>query len=1779
MRCMQNVFWNSLLPTTIQHDKFRPVVEAICKQSKNLSVFTSNRNESPSENVKDTGDDHLLQRSYQRRRLYQRQSPNLEEHENPAADLLYNPRDTPRASQARLNVFESVTLIRDWSSGLPTTVDLAGILQSWSHIGGYDRSFDKFLLSDRLDVEFASDWGSLVDLCRCSDQGQLYRLTSLFAVLSFSGDVNMDVVRTLIAFAVSDWLKALDPPKWPSYSHFRDNHAPSADHLVQWMKPYCVPYPGDERSTLKLSLKQRKKFEQAELKHNEQVENDCKVFAQFLLEQWPCAEVTFERVVNPLLVDVFQCQKIIQPEWLRLFQNMELSLHIHQVQRVLDNIRTEKEFELPNNQVSNDATLSARDTGFPITLQSLLCKSGPSPPNKGSPVAVKRDSECINAKENDSPGKKDVCLPIISSLAKTANLSVSREIRELETIVRSTADSESTVRQQYGRDMMQSLESFKQLKRTPRQDEDPISMAKLSKEIYGARTDLRERFQQLCMALEQDDPRAKWSKGGGLWPSITPVTLLEQLRSTSTSVFGNHMKEILIAYAVSITTLQRLLRIEDAELKGNKQKLHDEQNNLGHFNWQPLEFPDWLLLEIDANILIRSDQVDVARATISPESGSNSVLQMNMGQGKTSVIMPMVATVLADAKKLLRIIVPKPLLSQTSHLLQNRLGSLLGRSVKHMPFSRKTSTSSSTTQTFFNIHKDTMASSGVIVALPEHLMSFALSGVQRLSDARIQEATQMIKIQTWMRRICRDVLDESDFTLAVRTQLIYPSGSQTTVDGHPHRWETAETLLRMVKGHLWTLQHIFPESIEVVDRASAQSAFPMVFFLRKDVEDALIVRLVSDIVKGQTSILPTREYTTSDRLTIKKFISEVRVQPAVAERIQKLFADKPSAKQKVYLLRGLLVHRILLLALKKRWNVQYGLHPGRDPIAVPYHAKGVPSNQAEWGHPDVAILFTCLSFYFGGLSLPQLRQSLENVVKSDDPSSEYDRWTQDAQDLPSSLREWSVINVRDETQLLEIWSHVRYTVVVVDYFLNNFVFPKHAKQFKTKLQESGWDLPSFSLNLQPTTTRESVSKYSQALTTGFSGTNDTRTILPLTIKQEDLRGLSHTNAEVMTYLLQARNRTYVLVADEHGRHVSELFLLHMLTRMKIRMLIDAGAQILEMDNLSLAKAWLRVDNEAPAVLYFDAENRPYVLYRYGARVPLLASPFADDLGDCLVYLDEAHTRGTDLKMPWNAKGALTLGLGQTKDHTVQAAMRLRQLATTQSVVFFAPPEAHQSILDLRQKKSKDSIDSYDVICWLLEQTCSGIEQLQPLYFSQGADFCRRTQAAIDNPDLLVDADQREAYLQALKQTEHQTLEQLYKPRLKSKSAMNGPFSPHIAAFMKELNIRRRGFQDFGNAVHGSALQEVEQEREVAYEVEAVRELQIPTYYTPLSFTGPHRDIVSFVKTGRLAAGSAGYEHAFKALGRTGLGLQYGINEEATTSKFLVSKEFRRTVNLTRANDNFLRQVHWILWSTLTETALVIIEEEAECLIPLIQDSEYSPTHLLTYAAPVTRKMLHFNDLGYYAIPALPAGWKPPTWLSIELGIFAGRLYFEFEEYRGICNFLGVEVDGAKLPNKADDAAAWSELFCEADVAADDTAVEVDSKGRQASTFTKRPLAFLQEWLAIKRKGQDFMHTPMGYVCEGKLLTESHPFFAKVENDGVAKPGTTYPTKVIGGKDTVVASDGDDIAHGDEYDEYDDWFDEGEDKDEDGMLDDDDDEKSVMDDEIDGLSAADDVADV
>jgi hypothetical protein len=1230
---------------------------------------------------------------------------------------------------------EITHLLRTKPEKFKTPANLATILSRGNTIGGYGAEYETVSLSERMRADIRENWGSLVESCRRSQSS--YSLMFLLATMAFRQNFDDGLLKGLLAFAIFSDLQPLSPLPWPSYFNFQPISNPGVEDIAKLIHPFRTPAPEDDGEELGMLLtaKQRRKMKVAKDVHEMRSDEDCRYLAKFLLAQWPCREPDVSKFPRTdLLVDITAALGVIRPEWLRLFHNRDLSVHLNQVQLILDRHRSDLEYSPPK------AIASERVFGSPSPLQGGVI------PRLGSDLLRKPfdPTSLVTATQYPSvewtplaSSPQDdrhsfVPMPNKRTISSNTRPRVSLEkaksfVDELQEIIDDLAKSKSLVRKTYARDLLQSLEAFKNL-RTPQQ----LATFLWLRDNTAAASEVIRAFVSLKASLEKPSSssmssrRIRWLQLGGLWPAITTVSLLEQLRSTANPCFGSRMRDALIGFGLAVTKLQRAMRLNDCVRAGDESRFQDEEANLGHSNWRPQDHPDWLLLEIDSNLLIRPDQVDVALATISPASGTNSVLQMNMGQGKTSCIIPMVAAAMADKKSLVRIIVPKALLQQTAQLLQSRLGRVLNRHVGHIPFSRRTATKEDRIRLYFDIHKRTLKAAGVMVCLPEHNLSFLLSGQQRILDNKVNEARPMIKVYSWLRSVCRDILDESDYTLAARTQLIYPSGPQMSVDGHPHRWQVVQALLSLVDQHLYGLESSFRQSIEVVRRPGG--GFPLIYFVRRDVENELLKRLARDITKGHGAILPVSTFDGQERTAVRDFLSTStrKLKPTTLERIRNLRPDRPQVRQTVYLVRGLLVNRILVMTLKKRWNVQYGLRPNSDPVAVPYHAKGVPSEQSEWGHPDVAILFTCLTFYYDGIGESQLRLALARVLKSDDPSTDYDKWVQASDNFPASVRAWNTINIEDDAQVRDVWKAVRYQVVVIDYFLNNFVFPQHAKQFRVKLQSSGWDIPLFSA--QPASpsagmngsaeARLSKKTRLQPLTTGFSGTNDNRTMLPLTIKQADLPTLSHTNAEVLTYLLHDRSRNCEIITNRNGGRATEHDLLNMLKSRGIRILIDAGAQILEMDNKTLAKAWLRIDGRCDAAMYFDSTNKPWVVSKFGRETPLLASPFADDLTKCLVYLDEAHTRGTDLKFPLDARGALTVGQGQSKDHTVQgvcppffisdvivltlglksAAMRLRQLGTSQSITFFIPPEVRQVIADLRAKSKPKThgIDSHDV---------------------------------------------------------------------------------------------------------------------------------------------------------------------------------------------------------------------------------------------------------------------------------------------------------------------------------------------------------------------------------------------------------------------------------------------------------------------------------------------------
>jgi hypothetical protein len=75
------------------------------------------------------------------------------------------------------------------------------------------------------------------------------------------------------------------------------------------------------------------------------------------------------------------------------------------------------------------------------------------------------------------------------------------------------------------------------------------------------------------------------------------------------------------------------------------------------------------------------------------------------------------------------------------------MGGMIGREIRHIPFSRRTKTGPEMIQLYEELHREMFESGGILLVLPEHLLSFKLSGLQRLSDGKVKEARQMPRRQ------------------------------------------------------------------------------------------------------------------------------------------------------------------------------------------------------------------------------------------------------------------------------------------------------------------------------------------------------------------------------------------------------------------------------------------------------------------------------------------------------------------------------------------------------------------------------------------------------------------------------------------------------------------------------------------------------------------------------------------------------------------------------------------------------------------------------------------------------------------------------------------------------------------------------------------------------------------------------------------------------------------------------------------------------------------------
>jgi hypothetical protein len=390
-------------------------------------------------------------------------------------------------------------------------------------------------------------------------------------------------------------------------------------------------------------------------------------------------------------------------------------------------------------------------------------------------------------------------------------------------------------------------------------------------------------------------------------------------------------------------------------------------------------------LEAESGILIREVQETIASEMRNPPQDENSVCQVNMGEGKSSVIIPMLATVLADKTRLVRIVVAKPQSTQMLQVLVSKLGGLINRRVYYLPFSRELRLSTTEAKTVQALFQECMGSRGVILAQSEHILSFKLMSIENVLIERQEAASSLLETQQFLESHSRDIIDESDENFSPHFELVYTMGSQQAIGFAPERWIIIQQILGLLSKYAGEVRERHQLSIDI--QHTSDGTFPRVRLLRDDATNMLLRFVARHVVKYGLIGLSTRTLSAEDeQVALEDYVLQPMLSPDQIHAVEGSNFWTDSTRDAILLVRGLLACGILRHILSsKRWRVNYGLDADRSPstlLAVPYRFKDGPS-RAEYSHPEVLILLTLLSHYYGGLSNDQTFHTFEHLSKSD----------------------------------------------------------------------------------------------------------------------------------------------------------------------------------------------------------------------------------------------------------------------------------------------------------------------------------------------------------------------------------------------------------------------------------------------------------------------------------------------------------------------------------------------------------------------------------------------------------------------------------------------------------------------------------------------------------------------------------------------------------------------------------------------------------------------------
>ena len=657
---MQQITWDWGLPFLSQDSSFHLAVEKIFKQTRAMKLFYSQRDYIEPESRADIHRD-LLERDLIRSSTFRVDGFGAEGFTT-RFDRIYQGRVKIGDSNRGERAFIAASLILRNDTANHSTINtsnLNSVLAS-DILGGSSVYGPKSALKSaklRFDAIWLQKPTSFLPTMWCDlhlslamSRGSYNKFDIMIwlSTAAFAESAVMDVIQTLAAFYKCSEFDSIEIPSFTELSLAKGD-APSFTGVKTYIS-YGKSFQSSPEYLITKHYGESNQQWQSRRTNAFQQSQAAAIgsFARAIHGQWPCERPTkpFDQNAETYL-ETEKAMTCVRSWYKELYDNRRFGIYLKAVCASMGRLPTVR-VSVPRLQVANSKKrVGDRNMHRSINVQRIFALEAPT-------------CECIrtlslhllNAVPDTSHGQlrlpkapKKVELRLRKRKAEGEHRAQDRLTMLCNTL---NGHAASTCEQSYVSDLQQSCDSLCSQQsdasiRTVMVDTNTVPLLK----AYLA--DCQQYFGKLNLLLANV---VKSCRDIGTTihqsPRISATFWLQQLNRDRYGTLFKEWRAVIVLYGLAVTEIHRAQRL--IALSNHPQDLAEELRNCGHRNWDPAEFPETLLLEAESGILVREVQEEIAKQMRSPPNGSNSVMQLNMGEGKSSVIVPIVAAALADWK-------------------------------------------------------------------------------------------------------------------------------------------------------------------------------------------------------------------------------------------------------------------------------------------------------------------------------------------------------------------------------------------------------------------------------------------------------------------------------------------------------------------------------------------------------------------------------------------------------------------------------------------------------------------------------------------------------------------------------------------------------------------------------------------------------------------------------------------------------------------------------------------------------------------------------------------------------------------------------------------------------------------------------------------------------------------------------------------------------------------------------------------------------------------------